>query len=1265
MTSENGHSNQTPLENEENIDKIGAFLKGVQEQLALIVLLVGAVATLLSPFLPDKNASQIATVIALLIALSGGAILIYKKYHKTKYQVIKSTKRPNRKVAFRDLQPFEEGDNLFGRDRELARLNTMVVAYDFRFGVLWGESGSGKTSLLRAGLIPELRTQGFLPVYIAKPTREPQEAVLIALRKIAAEASNVADQELHQLIRATAPRGKKIIVIFDQFEEFFLLHRTKRLHAGLGKWLGEILRADLPIIFLISIRSDFFGYVQEVLDIADSSSRLRHSLVENFNADQARQIFVEAAQADAVSFERPLVDAVISDLQVENSIRPVELQIIGTRLVQQDIATLNRYELAGRAKGILSSYINDAILQSREQDLARLVLRQMCTESFDAKSPVDQSMEEVVERILGVSQSIKGQSERREKIEKVVNELLEARILIHTDDDKYNLVHDYLAPSIGIATKGVETNAERANRLLRRYVAQYGEEPTMRIPARHLRLIETHATTKVKEMERARELIKISKQAFYTRISILIALPALTLLFTGVIFIFLSNSYYLSLEDMVAGESVMRPGIVVRAGHPQWKNVPGFDQVVIETDFTLDDLDPSLEDQIMQEQSTGYWSEEVEGEPTWNHQLVEMLAPIHRGLALHWLGQTEYGAEVLGSSREPLNEEMASTLAEMSLIFPDDSKLVPANAVEPLTKRLQDADQYGHSELLDTVSTLLILKRINPEGDPSSRNVTEVLLSIIKDSNAGPNRDTALFLLTLLVQAEPDSVSVDDVRYLNSFVSDVQTPLPLTTRLNAVTILGQLGEVNPKNIVLTPDEFESLIGLIEKREINVSSFEILVLPPGSFAFGLGQIARANPKLVTPEITQHLSLLAMDPGLPVSLRMDAAMTLAALAPAQTQAPTVTQELIESFLDIYVDPQVDDTTRQAALSTLKHLTQANPDAVTPMAVRRLMASMVVHTSGQYIPSSDAITCLVTLAEAAPQAFTNEVTQPIFTILDDPQSSSYEKVEVANLLVVLAQTNPEFAAQERIQSLITIVADQQVYLGTRLELVADLGQISEANPDLLNSAMMEDKLEGLKSSVMIENDLGGVQSQTYAEAAEQYPELVSPEVLQLLVTSMTTIPDDIVTYSIEDTGNSMAQLVRANPDAVSSEVIQSIQQLLQENNQKMRSAGIYASFYIALGAPSKADVLRNELLQLRNNSPLPHARIAASKALELIAISDWIQEARIQPQRAPSVMLNLFLLGTNLRFGSHLRPAVAVGIEEIRTIVPAWSFESSAKP
>ncbi|MBI3913966.1 MAG: ATP-binding protein [Chloroflexi bacterium] len=507
--------------------------KNLLDWLTRVGAIATALATIIGVFFPSDEAKRAAFAVAILLAVGSGAVFYYQRRRAARFKIAEALEPLAPSAALRGLLPFEEGDALPGRARDVQELYTLVASSTFRFGVLWGESGCGKTSLVRAGLVPTLRKNGFLPLYVPKPTSDPRDAIRAALAKHSDQFARRGDEDLRKIMRAAAPKGKGVVVLFDQFEEFFLTNRTPRSRATFAKWLGEcVADAGLPVVFLIGIRADFFAQLQTLApNVPEPTSPRTTYQLQNFDAEQAKQIFVAAAKADAIPFEPELIDAVVSDLESEGVVRPAELQIVGTRLKRKNIFNASKYELAGRARGVLSSYIGDEIKQSANEQTARLILRLMTADVVETKSQTDLSLDDVARGVGGAEHT-----SRPEEIPNILNQFVAARILIHTDDDKYNLVHDYLAPYVRTATEGMETNVERANRLLKRYLAEYKEDAKTRIPFGRLREIQRYTSAQVKEGDKARTLMRKSARAFYAAVGGVLAvviLPILALSLSG------------------------------------------------------------------------------------------------------------------------------------------------------------------------------------------------------------------------------------------------------------------------------------------------------------------------------------------------------------------------------------------------------------------------------------------------------------------------------------------------------------------------------------------------------------------------------------------------------------------------------------------------------------------------------------------------------------------------------------------------------------
>ena len=145
------------------------------------------------------------------------------------------------------LEPFKEVDRkyFFGRNREIEEL--FAALRHQHLTVLFGRSGNGKTSLLKAGLLPVLREKGFLPVVVRLnflPAELRSETDLVA-QTMSAISRAIADAcpQLAQPAAVAAPslwewahdtmsglgnhNGPNVILIFDQFEELFRFKRSE------------------------------------------------------------------------------------------------------------------------------------------------------------------------------------------------------------------------------------------------------------------------------------------------------------------------------------------------------------------------------------------------------------------------------------------------------------------------------------------------------------------------------------------------------------------------------------------------------------------------------------------------------------------------------------------------------------------------------------------------------------------------------------------------------------------------------------------------------------------------------------------------------------------------------------------------------------------------------------------------------------------------------------------------------------------------------
>ena len=166
---------------------------------------------------------------------------------------------------YKGLAPFDDSelDSLlfFGREREIEVIVANLMAA--RLTVLYGASGVGKTSLLRAGVAHRLRgAGGAIVVVFSTWTGNPVENLLDAVEAAAAGDGSAKKLRRNGLLADvlgawTRRLEADLYIVLDQFEEYFLYHENEHGPGTLAEDLPEALRrSGLRVNFLIGIRED-------------------------------------------------------------------------------------------------------------------------------------------------------------------------------------------------------------------------------------------------------------------------------------------------------------------------------------------------------------------------------------------------------------------------------------------------------------------------------------------------------------------------------------------------------------------------------------------------------------------------------------------------------------------------------------------------------------------------------------------------------------------------------------------------------------------------------------------------------------------------------------------------------------------------------------------------------------------------------------------------------------------------------------------------
>jgi WD40 repeat protein/transcriptional regulator with XRE-family HTH domain len=239
-------------------------------------------------------------------------------------------RRPVRGQApYRGLASFQPEDAawFFGREElvlHLVRLAGGVGTPGLPLAVV-GPSGSGKSSLLRAGLVPRLRARSQArpdgrPVAVITPGDSPLAALASALAPLTPHGQAGPEESalLAQALREAPSRYAGLIdrgedspaIIVDQFEETF----TAAGEAERQAFITALAALSATCLVVLGLRADFYGHALRHPELARSLQD-RQIVVGPMSASQLRQAIVEPARKAGLDIEDGLVELLLADMR--------------------------------------------------------------------------------------------------------------------------------------------------------------------------------------------------------------------------------------------------------------------------------------------------------------------------------------------------------------------------------------------------------------------------------------------------------------------------------------------------------------------------------------------------------------------------------------------------------------------------------------------------------------------------------------------------------------------------------------------------------------------------------------------------------------------------------------------------------------------------------------------------------------------------------------------------------------------------------------
>ena len=262
-------------------------------------------------------------------------------------------------AIFRELQ----------REQDIDLCLSGILSDEFRLGILSGESGSGKTSLIRAGLHDAL-AQKELDCIVAKLTNEaPMVSIQKAIHQQLPEIP-IADEglALFDLLQTIITQKGSIILILDQFEQFFTHQKTAEARQSFIQQLNRCY-ADLPEAkILISLRRDFTGRLYEIQEVLlyNLLPRQNYFDLKKFTTEQAAAIFEVMAIAENIDYDADFVHQMCREELVSSEdqlISAVDIQILGFIIKGQQSSqrafTRKAFQSMGGIDGLMQRFLQE------------------------------------------------------------------------------------------------------------------------------------------------------------------------------------------------------------------------------------------------------------------------------------------------------------------------------------------------------------------------------------------------------------------------------------------------------------------------------------------------------------------------------------------------------------------------------------------------------------------------------------------------------------------------------------------------------------------------------------------------------------------------------------------------------------------------------------------------------------------------------------------------------------------------------------------
>jgi WD40 repeat protein/transcriptional regulator with XRE-family HTH domain len=368
-------------------------------------------------------------------------------------------------APYKGLYFFDEADAelFFGREdltTSLVERLTAELNSDQRFLAVIGASGSGKSSVVRAGLIPALRWRqpsSEWPIYVMTPTAHPLEALESSLRgdyqRGVAGKKLVPDHPSYpEFLELSLERIKDavgaqhVLFVVDQFEELFTLCRSEAEQAAfVENLISAAFQPRGVAIVMVVMRADFYAHCAR-FDLLRQALARHQEYIGPMTSAQLRHAIEEPAKRNHWEIEPGLAEILLHDVSADagRAPEPGALPLLSHALLETwrrrrgRTLTLSGYSASGGVRGAIAETA-EAVFYDQLDPQQRNIARQIFLRLTELGG--DDSMADTRRRVS--FDELISKPEDRDTVHEVLMTLADAR-LVTTDQDVAEVAHEAL-----------------------------------------------------------------------------------------------------------------------------------------------------------------------------------------------------------------------------------------------------------------------------------------------------------------------------------------------------------------------------------------------------------------------------------------------------------------------------------------------------------------------------------------------------------------------------------------------------------------------------------------------------------------------------------------------------------------------------------------------------------------------------------------------------------------------------------------------------